>query len=169
MFHWPSCLYLASQPINPDSQGRKRQLLNVLTVFPSNDFWQKGDRSSALSWLRGPQAPGAKLFFLLWLPHRKLFLFQPRLFHQGESRQIGSFSLKVSRCFQGVELVSEEPCLSRPIFVGWSWVTWTHGGMGTSCSAFYCFHQSCYDLLSTRVSSVSDSPILRWFKWEERK
>lgn len=34
-------------------------------------------------------------------------------------------------------------------------------------SAFYCFHQSCYDLLSTRVSSVSDSPVLKWFKWEK--
>lgn len=92
-------------------------------------------------------------FLLLWLPRLKPFLFQARLFHWEECRQIRSRSLKLRPCFQGVYLGSEELCLSRLIFRGGAGFLGHMVGQEGFSSTFYCFYQSYYHLLSTQVNA----------------
>lgn len=86
-------------------------------------------------------------------PHLKPFLFQARLFHGEECRQIRSHSLKLRPCFQGVYLGSEEPCLSGLIFRGGAGFLGHTVGQESFSSTFYCFYQSYYNLLNTQVNA----------------
>lgn len=161
---------LLSKPTHKSGLSRwEMQLVNVLTFLPSSNFGRKENwaRHCHGFVVHRHQVPNPSFRDSHIRSHSSSKPDCPTRRNTDEPEAVASkWDIDCFRACSRVQRSRACPGSSLWCRAGFLGYTVRRACLGF---AFCCFYQSYYDLLSTRVSSVSDSPALRWFKWEKRK